>query len=286
MDKNSPLDFLLFESTGALFGDSDVNEVTLPDDTYGDDIRSEHEEFGGEGENEEHEELETPGEEALEHSDEPRDIISELLRKLSDLKEEITSKLKDKFPEGSDPEAAEALDDATSAIDLATHHLEDVYNKLCGESGGEGEGSVDEFEPESEPTEELEDMSMPSDEGAEEVFETDKLAESVKTDPLTSAGTLSPDDEQTLSYEPHKEVESDMTADSILSTLQKHLTSEELIALLLWADRDQDYGVKAEIGTKLNKTPREISKLLISARKKIADNALVQPPGPRRYRSW
>ena len=139
MDKNSPLDFLLLEGNGALFGDSDVNEVTLPDD----DIRSEHEEFGGEGENEEHEEHETPGEEALEHSDEPRDIISELIRELSDLKEKITGKLKDKFPEGSDPEAAEALDDATSAIDLATHHLEDVDNQLSGETE---DGSEQELE--------------------------------------------------------------------------------------------------------------------------------------------
>ena len=46
-----------------------------------------------------------------------------------------------------------ALDDATSAIDLAVHHLDDIESDL----GVENE----------EPTQELEDMSMSGEEGSE-----------------------------------------------------------------------------------------------------------------------
>ncbi len=157
MDRNNPLDFLLLEnnSSDSLFGETDTNEVFLPEPDESEEI------FGASDE----EANETPGEEALEHSDDPRDIISELLRELSDLKEKITSKLKDKFPEDADPEAAEALDDATSAIDLATHHLEDVDNKLSGEKSEaspeqELEDGTGEFSPEmSSP--EAENISNP-----------------------------------------------------------------------------------------------------------------------------
>ena len=130
MDYTNPLDFMLTENTISrpLFGESSMNEITLPGD---EDITGEpFDEMGDESN-------ETPGEEALEHSSDPRDIISGLMRKISDLKEEITSKLKDLYPEDKDSEIAEALDDATSALDLATHHLEDVDNSLSGESNTE-----------------------------------------------------------------------------------------------------------------------------------------------------
>ncbi len=127
MDKNSPLDFLFLENFdhASLFGDNDTNEVFLPEEGI-EGAESHSEEFG-----------ETPAEEELETSKEPRDIISELLRKISDLKEEITDKLKPLYPEDKDKTKAEALDDATSALDLCQHHLEDIDNDVSGEEHGE-----------------------------------------------------------------------------------------------------------------------------------------------------
>lgn len=129
MNSNSPLDFLLLENTSSdmLFGDNDTNEVMLPEDMPM---------------NSDEESEETPEEENLEHSNEPRDIISELQRKISDLKEEITSKLKPLFPESEEKHKnmAEALDDATSALDSALHHLTDIDNDISGDE----EGSIEE----------------------------------------------------------------------------------------------------------------------------------------------
>ncbi len=83
-----------------------------------------------------------------EMASEPRDIISELQRKISDLKEEITEKLKPLYPEDKDKDLAEALDDATSALDLASHHLTDVDNSLSGSSDEPGiAAEPDTFDP-------------------------------------------------------------------------------------------------------------------------------------------
>jgi hypothetical protein len=116
MDRNNPLDFMLTEGkdSGALFGDSDVNEIMLPDDM-------------GLGEDEslespEHEASETPGEETGEELDTLASELEKIKTKLEDLKV--------KYPEDTNGEVAKALDDATSAIDLATHHLGDIGEDL------------------------------------------------------------------------------------------------------------------------------------------------------------
>ncbi|MCI4436280.1 MAG: hypothetical protein JHC33_05645 [Ignisphaera sp.] len=113
MNKNSPLDFMLTEGkdSGALFGDSDVNEIMLPD--MGED-----------------EGFESPAEEASEtpekETDEELDTLSKELKELKDKLDE----LKVKYPEDTNAEVASALDDATSAIDLAVHHLDDIGEDL------------------------------------------------------------------------------------------------------------------------------------------------------------
>lgn len=129
--RNSPLDFLLLENNTAdsLFGDSDVNEVTLPDD---------FDEFAGD-ESPEHE----AGESKDEETGEELDTLSSELDKLKD---KITE-LKSKYPEDTNNEVAKALDDATSAIDLAVHHLGDIGEDL------------------GEPKEDFEDQTMPGGEG-------------------------------------------------------------------------------------------------------------------------
>lgn len=116
MDKNSPLDFMLTEGkdSGALFGDSDVNEIMLPD-------MGEDEGF----ESPEHEAGETPEEETSEELD-------TLASELEEIKTKIDG-LKSKYPEDTNGEVAKALDDATSAIDLATHHLGDIGEDLGAE---------------------------------------------------------------------------------------------------------------------------------------------------------
>ena len=116
MDKNSPLDFMLTESkaSGALFGDSNVNEIMLPD-------MGEDEGF----ESPEHESSETPEEETGEELDTLASELEKIKTKLEDLKV--------KYPEDTNGEVAKALDDATSAIDLATHHLGDIGEDLGGE---------------------------------------------------------------------------------------------------------------------------------------------------------
>jgi dsDNA-specific endonuclease/ATPase MutS2 len=113
MDRNNPLDFMLTEgkASGALFGDSDVNEIMLPDMDY-------------------EEKSETPAEEASEtpekETDEELDTLSKELKELKDKLDE----LKVKYPEDTNAEVASALDDATSAIDLAVHHLDDIGEDL------------------------------------------------------------------------------------------------------------------------------------------------------------
>ena len=113
MDRNNPLDFMLNESkgSGSLFGDSDVNEIMLPDMDFD-------------------EESETPAEEA---SETPAEETGEELDTLSSELEKIKTQLEDlkvKYPEDTNGEVAKALDDATSAIDLATHHLGDIGEDL------------------------------------------------------------------------------------------------------------------------------------------------------------
>ena len=116
MDRNNPLDFMLTEGkdSGALFGDSDVNEIMLPDMDF-------------------EEESETPAEEA---SETPVEETDEELDTLASELEKIKIKLDDlkvKYPEDTNGEVAKALDDATSAIDLATHHLGDISEDLGSE---------------------------------------------------------------------------------------------------------------------------------------------------------
>ena len=218
MDRNSPLDFLLLEnnSSDSLFGETDTNEVFLPEPSEGDETFGASDEAG-----------ETPGDEALEHSDEPRDIISDLLRELSGLKEKITGKLKDKFPENSDPEAAEALDDATSAIDLATHHLEDVDNKLSGEKS------------ETSPEQELEDGAelspeMPSPDEVENISNHTSLGEA-KINPIDNAEPLSQTGAEAGSYDPHRDLDTQMGIDQVsafsdkLSPTQKKVIQAYLV---------------------------------------------------------
>ena len=161
MKYTNPLDFLsagtvesklrsLREEVEPFFGESSMGEVTLPDDEFGSSPSGEESEYGDDIP--EHEESETPGEKADEHSSDPRDMISELKRKISDLKEEITEKLKPLFPEDREEELAEALDDATSALDLCDHHLSDIDNKLSGEAPNEV--------PEGEPLEDEDEESL------------------------------------------------------------------------------------------------------------------------------
>lgn len=127
--RNSPLDFMLNESksSDALFGDSDINEVLLPDVEFG--------EFDELGETPEHEASETPDEETTEELD-------SLSKELEELKNKI-SELKVKYPEDTNDEVASALDDATSAIDLAVHHLGDINEDLDKDSNEEPIGDVD-----------------------------------------------------------------------------------------------------------------------------------------------
>lgn len=129
MIKNSPLDFLLLEnnSSDALFGETDTNEVFLPDNGGGMD------EFeGDEGD-------ESPEHEAGESEDEETgEELTTLSQELDELKDKITE-LKSKYPEDTNDDIAKALDDATSAIDLAVHHLGDI-----GEDLGNGSEDPDE----------------------------------------------------------------------------------------------------------------------------------------------
>jgi hypothetical protein len=120
MDKNSPLDFLLLENIQEkpLFGESSVGEVTLPGDFEEDFTPSEDHEASETETTETDEELET------------------LSSELDKIKIKLEA-LKVKYPEDTDGEVAKALDDATSAIDLATHHLGDIGEDLGGEEGAE-----------------------------------------------------------------------------------------------------------------------------------------------------
>lgn len=129
MERNNPLDFMttLTEEVDNDFmsGESTTGEIELPEaETQDADIDSMEFNFGDE------ESLETPEEEVSEHAVDPRDLISELKKKISDLKEEISASLKPLFPEDKEKELAEALDDATSALDLCDHHLTDIDNSL------------------------------------------------------------------------------------------------------------------------------------------------------------
>ncbi len=129
MERNNPLDFMitLTEEVDNDFmsGESTTGEIELPEaETQDADIDSMEFNFGDE------ESLETPEEEVSEHAVDPRDLISEFKKKISDLKEEISGSLKPLFPEDKEKELAEALDDATSALDLCDHHLTDIDNSL------------------------------------------------------------------------------------------------------------------------------------------------------------
>jgi hypothetical protein len=133
-----PLDYLT-ESANPLFGEGSVGEVTLPGD-----FESELPDFS------EDEAGETPEHEAGESEDEETtEELDTLSKELEDLKNKITE-LKTKYPEDTNGEVASALDDATSAIDLAVHHLGDIGEDLA-------------TEPEAAP--EVEDQTMPGGEG-------------------------------------------------------------------------------------------------------------------------
>ncbi|MCI4435386.1 MAG: hypothetical protein JHC33_01065 [Ignisphaera sp.] len=137
-----PLDYLT-ESANPLFGEGSVGEVTLPGD-----FESELPEFPMEPEDEAGE---TPEHEAGESEDEETtEELDTLSKELKDLKNKITE-LKTKYPEDTNGEVASALDDATSAIDLAVHHLDDIEEDLS--------------KPEAEATPEVEDQTMPGGEG-------------------------------------------------------------------------------------------------------------------------
>lgn len=156
-NSNSPLDFLLLEnnSGGALFGDSDRNEVLLPElDEMPEDFEAPEAE-----ESLEHEAGESESEEAGETEEE----LGTLSDELNKLKDKITE-LKSEYPEDTNEEVAKALDDATSAIDLAVHHLGDIGEDLDSNK-------------EDTPTQELEDMTMPGGEGEIDLSIPDELPE-------------------------------------------------------------------------------------------------------------
>ena len=139
----NPLDFLLTENMN--FGESSTNEVELPGIDGDEEVSFaiDNEMDNEDGEDPEHEASETPDEETKEDLD-------TLSKELDALKDKITE-LKTKYPEDVNNEVAKALDDATSAIDLAVHHLGDIGEDL-GETtpeGGEseeGEGADEDFD--------------------------------------------------------------------------------------------------------------------------------------------
>lgn len=105
---SNPLDFMS-EEIDPMFGESSVGEITLPESpTSMDDLGSSEEEEP---------ELGT------------EDTLDTLSSELEDIGAKITE-LKTKYPEDTNEEIAKALDDATSAIDLAKHHLGDIGEDL------------------------------------------------------------------------------------------------------------------------------------------------------------
>jgi hypothetical protein len=154
MDRNNPLDFLGQTTKTVTVLDyllEAFDESPFPVDEFEPETSEMSPEMGEESS--EFGEEESPTEELGDH----RTIISELQQKISDLKEEITTKLKPAFPEDKDQEIAEALDDATSALDLASHHLQDVDNSLSGEGATPDTDAGEESETSEEPSEVLED---------------------------------------------------------------------------------------------------------------------------------
>ena len=88
-------------------------------------------------------------------SEETNEELDSLSKELKELKTKLED-LKVKYPEDTNEEVAKALDDATSAIDLAVHHLDDIEEDLPSEEmsgeleGGEHEEVKEEWpEPES-----------------------------------------------------------------------------------------------------------------------------------------
>ena len=138
-----PLDYLI-ENASPLFGEGSTGEVTLPGDAgeelpdFDFDIDKVEDESSAE------EAEETPGEEASEsESEETDEQLDGLSKELEEIKNKL-SDLKVKYPEDTDGEVAKALDDATSAIDLAVHHLGDIEEDLPAEEGSEDLESVEE----------------------------------------------------------------------------------------------------------------------------------------------
>lgn len=136
LEYSNPLDFLKYSLTEEtitrpMFGmNGPVDEDTVSD--FG--------ELGNHEEDEENTSLDKFSTEEDLEDQEPRDIISELQKDISDLKAKITDKLKPLYPESNHKDMAEALDDATSALDLCLHHLTDLDN---GVSGGEDDEPSD-----------------------------------------------------------------------------------------------------------------------------------------------
>jgi hypothetical protein len=108
----NPLDFMLTEDVTSrpLFGESSVGEVTLPDEPITDEDFDFDNDAGGSDEGTEK-------------------LLGTLSDELDKIKNKITE-LKTEYPEDVNGEVAGALDDATSAIDLAVHHLSDIGEDL------------------------------------------------------------------------------------------------------------------------------------------------------------
>lgn len=128
----NPLDFMLTEDVTSrpLFGESSVGEVTLPDEP----ITDEDFDFDGDGGSDEGTE----------------ELLGTLSDELDKIKNKITE-LKTEYPEDVNGEVASALDDATSAIDLAVHHLGDIGEDLDTEKPLlDGEAPIEETPIEAE----------------------------------------------------------------------------------------------------------------------------------------
>ena len=150
-----PLDYLT-ESTNPLFGEGSVGEVTLPGDSDEDLPEFPMEPSGEDSEFSEETPAEEAGESETTETDEQLDGLS---KELKELKDKITE-LKSKYPEDTNAEVASALDDATSAIDLAVHHLDDIEEDLSTEEPSAEEPAAEEAPLEPGQPEDIDEPSL------------------------------------------------------------------------------------------------------------------------------